>query len=64
MSQVRSLIGGILLEAMDERHDRMARVAELSKPVDCFAAPVPITSAVGVVPAGPWAWHDPVTATH
>ncbi len=31
MSQVRSLIGGILLEAMDERHDRMARVAELSE---------------------------------
>lgn len=31
MSQVRSIIGGILLEAMDERHDRMARVAELSE---------------------------------
>jgi hypothetical protein len=31
MNQVRSLIGGILLEAMDEQHDRVARVAELSE---------------------------------
>jgi uncharacterized membrane protein affecting hemolysin expression len=31
MSQVRSLIGGILLEAMAEQHDRVARVAELSE---------------------------------
>ena len=31
MSQVRSLIGGILLEAMDEQPDGVARVVELSE---------------------------------